>query len=342
MIRYLAVVIFSIAVTGVAGAQSAATRSKTSTAAVGAKTRNTPPAAARPASMGRILSQVVSQVNFQKTSARDAFDWWARTTSIPLVVHWPAFEEEGIDPETEVTLRLRNIPAGVLLKLIAQQMAPETPFIIEATPWYIEVMTKEQAIRNPVLRVYDIGDLLHQVPNFDNSPTFDLSEALSNTNSGGGGRSGGGNNNSGGGGGSGSGGGGLLFSDTDSDREREDLPTRADRAEEFAQLIRDTIEPEIWQNNGGQFCSIRYFDGRLIVNAPMYVHRQIGIPSVRGRGTRSYGTARRRPSPRYGSGSPLATRRSANGRHLYGSRSARGVSAVRSGTTYRTSGVAGR
>ena len=48
----------------------------------------------------------------------------------------------------------------------------------------MEVMTRDQAIRNPVLRVYDIGDLLHMVPNFDDAPQCDLGEGLSNTSNG--------------------------------------------------------------------------------------------------------------------------------------------------------------
>jgi len=54
--------------------------------------------------------------------------------------------------------------------------------------------------------------------------------------------------------------------------------------------IRETIEPEIWQQLGGQHASIKFFNGRLIVKAPRYVHEQIGIPAAGGRsiGGRSY------------------------------------------------------
>ena len=219
----------------------------------------------------------VDRLDLTAVTAREAMDTWSAATNIPLVVHWPALEAEGVDPESEVSLSLRGVPAGVLLKLILNQFAVDVKFIIERTPWYVEVLTREHALRNPVIRIYDINDLLHEVPNFDRAPSFDLSEALSNTNSGGGG----GGRNSGGSGGGGNSGSNGIFGDTDRDDERRERPSRADRAGDIMQLLRDTIEPDIWIENGGQYCSIRYYDGRLIVNAPLYVHRLIGAPAVR-------------------------------------------------------------
>ncbi len=128
-------------------------------------------------------------------------------------------------------------------------------------------MTKRQANMRPVLRVYDVSDMVMRIPNFTNAPRLDLNEALSNTNSGGSGGTGGGGGSSG------------LF--TDEDETEEDVPTKQENGEDLADLIRNTIEPEIWQANGGAYASVRYYDGRLIVNAPMYVHQQIGIPQVR-------------------------------------------------------------
>jgi hypothetical protein len=125
--------------------------------------------------------------------------------------------------------------------------------------------------------VYDVSDIVMRLPNFTNAPSFDLNEALSNTSSGGSG-------NSGGGGGGSSG--GIFTDDNEDDGEDEDS-TKAERGESIAELIRETIEPDIWQENGGAYASVRFYDGRLIVNAPMYVHRQIGMPTVSGDAPRS-------------------------------------------------------
>ena len=51
--------------------------------------------------------------------------------------------------------------------------------------------------------------------------------------------------------------------------------TRAERAEELLTLIRDTIYPDLWRENGGT-ASIRMFRENLVVTAPRMVHEAIG------------------------------------------------------------------
>jgi hypothetical protein len=211
------------------------------------------------------MRRIIEEVFIDFTPARDVFDWWSSVTDIPLVINWNAMELEGIDPEQMITLDLKTVPARLLLDVLMRQASPEVELIYEATPWYVRVMTKRQANRHPVLKVYDISDMIVLTPNFTNAPSFDLSDALSNTSSGGGGGGGGGGGSSG------------LFTEDEEDDE-EDQPTRIDRGQNLADMIRSTIEPDIWQGNGGLFASVRYYDGRLIVNAPNYVHKQIGIP----------------------------------------------------------------
>ncbi len=216
----------------------------------------------------RKMSTIIDDVYFDHTPARDVFNWWSSVTGIPLVIDWNAMELEGIDPEQPITLDLKTVPARLLLDVLMSSASPEIELIYEATPWYVQVMTKRQANRHPVLRVYDVADMVMAIPNFNNAPSFDLTSALSNT-------------NSGGGGGSGSSG-SQLFTDND-DEDEDDQPTKSESGQNLADTIRETIEPDIWQANGGQFSSVRYYDGRLIVNAPLYIHRQIGIPVVSAR-----------------------------------------------------------
>ena len=215
------------------------------------------------------LRKMMDNVSFDQTPASEVFQWWSKATEIPLVIDFAGMEIDGIDPNQEITLNLETVPAKVLLQVIMRQASPDVDLIYEVTPWYIQVMTKRQANRNPVVRVYDIADMTMPIPNFTNAPSFDLNDALSNTGSGGSGR----------GGGSSSGGGSGLFSQ-DNEQDEEQTKTKQERGEALADMIRETIEPDIWAANGGLYASTRYYDGKLIVNAPMYVHRQIGIPTV--------------------------------------------------------------
>ena len=207
--------------------------------------------------------QILDDVQLDGVEARRAFDWWARRTDIPLVINWRAFETAGIDPRRPITLKLRAVPAGHLLRILMKQTAPNVELIHQLTPWYVKVMTKREANRQRVVRIYDVGDLVMPVPQFTDAPDFDLRSAI-----------GGDGGNNGGGGQSAS-----LFTDDADGRDEDDTPTRQQRGEDLASLIRDVVEPSVWQANGGE-SSVRYFDNRLIVRAPLYVHQQIGMPTV--------------------------------------------------------------
>jgi hypothetical protein len=75
------------------------------------------------------------------------------------------------------------------------------------------------------------------------------------------------------GGNSGSGNGpSINFGSGGSDPKKQSKDTRVDKV---IQLITKFIESEQWDINGGE-CSIDSFRDTLLINAPDYVHRQIG------------------------------------------------------------------
>lgn len=232
------------------------------------------------------LRDIIDQAIIEDATLRDAFAWWSDNTRIPLVIDWEAMNLDGIDPEQRISLDLSNISARQLLLILMQNASgntdlPEAQLIAELSPYYLRVMTKRQANREPVTRVYDVRDMLMVIPSFTDAPQFDLNEALSNTNSGGstsGSRSGGG-----------------LFGDDDEDSDREPALTFEERGEQLAQTIRDSIEPTLWQANGGDVASIKFLNGQLIVSAPEYVQQRIGIPTIRLGDRPGYGTGSATP-----------------------------------------------
>jgi hypothetical protein len=213
------------------------------------------------------LGAVVREVHLDQVRLQGALDWWSRVTGVPMVADWNALSLEGVDSEKRITLNLRAVPADQLLGMILKMAEPEdaelTPgpmLLWDRTPWYIEVLTRGMANRRVVTRVYIVEDLTMEIPNFDDAPSFDLSQVLSSKVSQGGGSSTG------------------LFNDAN--RGKRPGVSKEERGEQLATLIRDTIEPDIWIENGGQYASVRYFQGRLVVTAPQYVQRQIGLPSI--------------------------------------------------------------
>ena len=210
-------------------------------------------------------STIIDPVEIDSAKARDAFRWWSDVTGIPLVINWREMEAAGIDPDMAIDLHLRTAPAVSVLSLLMKSITVDQPLLYEVNQHYIRIMTKAEADKDTITLVYDIKDLITTIPNFPNAPSFDLNSALSNTSSGG--SSGGPQAAT------------NIFSDQNVDEVKQ---TDAEKGEEIANLIRELIEPTIWQELGGQHSSVKYFHGRLIVKAPRYVHAQIGIPVVGG------------------------------------------------------------
>ena len=152
------------------------------------------------------------------------------------------------------------MPALTVLEIMMEQYEDETG---EACDWQlrtgrVEVSTKERLARKGAQRLkrYPIQDLITDVPNFDNGPRLDLGTALAQ-----GSQQGGGNGSQ------------SLFQGGSDD---PDLPSAAEKAEQIIELIVELVESEGWARNGGDWASIRYHEGNLLIKAPDFVHRRVG------------------------------------------------------------------
>jgi hypothetical protein len=226
-------------------------------------------------------------VQFQETPAREGINYLQTLLGIHIVGR---FSDDkigyGIDPETPITLDVVDRPALTVLELVLDQCQEFDPTTWQLREGFVEVGTKERLSLPGAreIKYYPIRDLLFEPPMFDNAPDLDLSSALaqgSNFGGGGGGRGGGGGGGGFGGGGGGGGGrgggggsgGGSIFGDPG---DAPDRLTEVERAQVIIDLITETIEPEAWDIAGGDWASIRYYTGTLIIRAPDYIHRQIG------------------------------------------------------------------
>jgi len=211
------------------------------------------------------MATPISSVDMEELGAKAALTWWSNVTQVPIVISWTSMQNEGIEPDAPVNLKLQNVPAATVLGIMLQQMTlADQTIVSELTPWYLRIMPRGEALKYPVTKVYDVGDLILEVPNFTNAPKLDLGSALGGGGSGGGASTGSSSTN-------------LFGSSSSGNADDKAGKSKEDRAFDLAQVIRDTIEPDIWIENGGQYSSIQYFQGRLVVRAPMFVQKQIGL-----------------------------------------------------------------
>ncbi len=248
-------------------------------------------AQSRNTSKGYMLSVLLYTdltVQFAETPAREAFNYLQTILGINIIGRYSDDRIGfGIDPETPITLDVVDKPALLVLELVLDQCQDLDPCTWQLRNGFVEVGTKERLslAGAQLIKYYSIRDLLFEPPYFDNAPELDLSSAL-NQGGGGGGRGGGGGGGGGfgggggggyggggGGSGGGGGGGGSIFGDPDEERERK---SEAEKADEIITLITEAVEPDAWDVKGGDWATIRYYTGTLIVRAPDFIHRQLG------------------------------------------------------------------
>ncbi len=234
------------------------------------------------ARMLSVLLYTDINVEFTDTPARDAINYLKTILGIDIVGRWNDDRNavEGLDPEAAINLTAENQNALTVLEMVISQAEDLDSATWQLRDGYVEIGPKTRLAAKSAqeLRYYPIRDLLFEPPMFDNAPSLDLDSALNQgNNSGGGGGFGGGGGGGGGfgggGGGSGGGGGGSLFDDPDDDPDR--VP-EAEKAQELIDLIVEIVEPDAWIINGGDWASVRYYSGVLIVRAPDFVQRQLG------------------------------------------------------------------
>jgi uncharacterized membrane protein YgcG len=225
----------------------------------------------------RALLATGVSVDFRETPAREAFRQLAEMLRIDMEVRWAGTGSSlpGFDPGAPVTMKVERASGLAVLERLIDAVATEPSTWQLRAQGFVEVGPKAR-LASPAaqeVRVEPVGDLLMEVPDFDNAPEFNLNQAVP-VGSAGGVAGGGGFGGGMGGGGAGGGGGALGDSDGPPPRTPDEM-----RARQLIALITTTVEPDAWLDPG--VASIAYLDGNLVIRAPDYVHRQItGYPGL--------------------------------------------------------------
>ncbi len=194
-------------------------------------------------------------IEFQDARLEDVMKFLAEFTGAELEVLWTDDRIEGLDPELMINYRAKRQRALTVLEGVLQKA--QDGFIENG--WQItsygaiEIGPKSLLNRRKRVVIYDINDLLLEVPNFPDAPQIDLQSVLDQ----------------------GEGGGQSPFDDAGEDGDEEDRKTREEKIEELIELLTTIVEPEQWVDNGGEGGTIREFQGSLIIQAPDYMHRQL-------------------------------------------------------------------
>jgi general secretion pathway protein D len=219
------------------------------------------------------LDRQLPALTFDAVGFSDVIDFLRDVSGSNIFVNWKSLEAAGIDRNTPVSANLRNVKFSKALNVILDSVGGgQTKLGYTVDEGVITISTQDDLSRNVVVRVYDIRDLIVNIPDFTDAPAFSLDQSQS----------------SGGGGGSGQplgqqGGSGQinvsnqLFQNANQigQNGRNQGPTRQDLVDSITKLIEDTVSTDSWKDNGGSVGALRELEGQLIVTQTPENHRQL-------------------------------------------------------------------
>jgi hypothetical protein len=197
-------------------------------------------------------------LSVQDQPLRDVIGFLVQTTGAELdPVYVNDRTSSGLDPDWPVTLSVADTPALTVLERLldkaTSELDPPYPFTWQLTEsGTVELGPQDRLARRKTAVIYDVRDMTFEVRDFDDPPEFDLTAVL---------QSGGSGSTS------------SPFSSTQTDDA--DRTTERERLDKIVEVLTSLIEPEAWEQNGGDFARVRTFQGQLIVTAPDFIHRQI-------------------------------------------------------------------
>ena len=203
-------------------------------------------------------------IDFQQTPFDRVIEKLAASQNLNVIVKWHDLQRVGIEPNTPITLRVPNEISlkRALTEVLDQASGGGIQLGFDIEDEAVVIATRETLDKNTIQVVYDITDLLMEIPNFNDAPMTDLTEANSRN--------------------------GTPKTVTpatqspwadhgDDDAEAAPAdPDRARRVHEIIGLIEDTVAPASWRDRGGSIGNISEINGQLVITQNTAGQRAIG------------------------------------------------------------------
>ena len=200
----------------------------------------------------RVLAALESTnipASFTDNTLEDVLNFVATVTNLNVDVDWDSLAEVGVDRDTLVSLNLQPLPARTILDRVLDKVSPDE---FNAASWAVNdgilVVASESALRRSTfIQIYDIQDLLFQVPDFTEVPDLELGQIVQ----------------------------GQGGSEQDVDIEVPDSLTPEALLERIREIIQTNVDFDGWRDNGGDTGDIQELNGNLIVTNTAANHRSI-------------------------------------------------------------------
>ncbi len=210
------------------------------------------------------LEDRIDDINLEETSLEQVVGFLRELKEVNINVDWEDLELNGIKREKPVSLKLRDVAFKTVLGEVLAQVGSEAPLAYTIADGVLRVATKTKLDRDKFILVYDIRDLLVDIPKFSDAPAFG-SDAFAKgpeANSVGGSSAGGTLTSN-------------LFSESPSPTDLPDPKVNQNMVASVMDILRTTVEPDSWRESGGGDGALRELNGQLIVYNTSEAHRQV-------------------------------------------------------------------
>lgn len=193
--------------------------------------------------------------SFSDNTLEDVLEFFATVTNLNIDIDWDSLENVGVNRDTRVTLNLQPLPARVVLDRILEKVSPDR---FSRANWAVNdgvlVVASDADLRKRTfIVIYDVRDLLFQIPSFREFPELDLDSVL--------------NQRQGGGAGS-------IFQQTEQAGEGDRL-TKDELRDRLIEILQTNVDFEGWRDNGGDTGIIQELNDNLIITNTARNHRLI-------------------------------------------------------------------
>ena len=211
----------------------------------------------------KYLNERIPQVAFQDAALESVIDWLGKQTPMQVQVRWQILEDAGIERDRVITMNVHDLRLSQILWMILKEAGgADLRLAYRASDRILTISTAEDLGQEMIVRVYDVSDLLHRVPDYYGAPQMDIAQAQGMGGSGGGGSNiftQGGSSNS-----------------DEEERQQSGRPGEEDpEIQALIELITLTVEPDSWEDHGGKG-TIKAFRKLLVVRNNILVHQALG------------------------------------------------------------------
>jgi len=202
----------------------------------------------RTAALAQLLQPATAE--FDDASLEDIVTYIQQVTGVSIDPVWDDRGAAGLARDASVTMHVDGLP----MLTVIERVLDKTDSDFDPATWQfaesgvLEIGPRSALNRHAYPRIYDVHDLVFEIPDFTDVPDLELGRIVQ----------------------------GQGGSRQDVELDVPASKSEAERLDDLVGLIESTVEFDQWRDNGGDGADISIYRGSLLVRAPGYIHRQIG------------------------------------------------------------------